>query len=330
MPEVAVGAFECVCRNDDDCIMGGVCVDKKCVGTKRCFETNASCGVFPLCTNCNQKDGCYESDYRDYSCINNPTGCDYTAKDCADDCSCTCAGHGEIESIEKENCGDGIDNDCDSRTDIDFGCQSPSEIPLDYFAHYRFEGSVKDFTGNNNGRLKEYTSSYNERLTDNYAIDFDGTLNYINIGGSGNFIEYENQSLTVLMWVNPEIITGRGVNIYRTGEYYSFMLNSNSVYFTNNFYYFDNPILTNEWQHIGVAYNGSCMQKYFNGELDGSCIPGRLDAGSATIDASIAGKSIGTPGYFINGSIDEVMIYNRALTESEVQQIYNFSKNRAV
>jgi len=47
-----------------------------------CDGTDTSCGIYPNCENCNEDDGCYPygngCEERDYYCVSNEVGCDYT------------------------------------------------------------------------------------------------------------------------------------------------------------------------------------------------------------------------------------------------------------
>ena len=43
--------------------------------------------------------------------------------------------------------------------------------------------------------------------------------------------------------------------------------------------YWNNSVSTDRWQHIALAYDGSCFKRYFNGTADGSCDAGGLLAG---------------------------------------------------
>ncbi|MFP4400739.1 MAG: hypothetical protein ACLFPQ_02575 [Candidatus Woesearchaeota archaeon] len=43
-----------------------------------CGSTDTSCGYTPNCVNCNTFDGCYSTEYRDYSCSGDDTGCTYS------------------------------------------------------------------------------------------------------------------------------------------------------------------------------------------------------------------------------------------------------------
>ena len=77
---------------------------------------------------------------------------------------------------------------------------------------------------------------------------------------------------------------------------------------------------TSTWTHVAGTYDGTTAKLYFNGELVGSATTsGALTAIAA--DAKI-GHNIVTGGNF-NGLIDEVEVFDRALTQQEIQAIYN-------
>jgi hypothetical protein len=76
---------------------------------------------------------------------------------------------------------------------------------------------------------------------------------------------------------------------------------------------------TQNWNHIAVTYNTSTILYYLNGELvsernyDGVLIPN-------TNPLTIA-RYVSATQYF-NGSLDEVKVYNRTLSPSEVRNSY--------
>ena len=74
----------------------------------------------------------------------------------------------------------------------------------------------------------------------------------------------------------------------------------------------------NEWFHLTGTYDGSNVRIYVNATLDGSnSRTGTLNDGSNDL---IIGNGIG--GSF-NGDIDDVRIYNKALTAAEILELYN-------
>lgn len=81
---------------------------------------------------------------------------------------------------------------------------------------------------------------------------------------------------------------------------------------------------TGEWVHLGISYkSGEGGKVYVNGKLYES-----LEDGGDIIYPKFHNSSptIGSHGgtlYFVNGYIDDVCIYDRALSEDEIWALYN-------
>jgi uncharacterized protein (TIGR02145 family) len=71
-----------------------------------------------------------------------------------------------------------------------------------------------------------------------------------------------------------------------------------------------------QWTHCAVVSNGSTLTFYVNGDAVGAPIAG--NPGSVTGGWDIGGWS----GHTVNGKLDEVRIYDRALTANEVKSLY--------
>ena len=72
----------------------------------------------------------------------------------------------------------------------------------------------------------------------------------------------------------------------------------------------------NTWSHLACTFDGSTMRMYLNGVE----IASKPQSGNATVSTGalhIGGNSAW--GEFFNGGIDEVRIYNRALSRTEIQ-----------
>ena len=78
------------------------------------------------------------------------------------------------------------------------------------------------------------------------------------------------------------------------------------------------PLPTNTWTHLAVTYNGSTLTLYRDGvAVATSTVSGTLSPTSGTLQ--IGGSQFGE---YFKGLIDEVRIYNRALSDTEIQTIY--------
>jgi hypothetical protein len=80
------------------------------------------------------------------------------------------------------------------------------------------------------------------------------------------------------------------------------------------------PVPLNTWTHVAVTYDGSSVRLYVNGDLDTSLTAsGSVTTGTAPL--TIGGLGTGPWSFF--GAVDELSLYNRALSVAEVQSIYS-------
>jgi hypothetical protein len=77
-----------------------------------------------------------------------------------------------------------------------------------------------------------------------------------------------------------------------------------------------------QWHFISVTLNGNDLKVYLNGQLaENTSNQQALTNGSAG-DFLVGGLFIPNPNFNINPILDDVAIYNRALTASEIMQLY--------
>ena len=74
------------------------------------------------------------------------------------------------------------------------------------------------------------------------------------------------------------------------------------------------------WQHVAVSYDGDTARGYLNGELLGEQALGVDFQGINEYNITI-GCAENRPNYTFSGNIDDVVVYNRALSDEEVSQI---------
>jgi hypothetical protein len=81
------------------------------------------------------------------------------------------------------------------------------------------------------------------------------------------------------------------------------------------------------WYHVAGVYNASAqtLDIYVNGVLDNGTLRGIIPASqlNAAVNVNIGRRTSLYGGFYFNGVIDDLRIYNRALSQSEIQDDMN-------
>jgi len=191
---------------------------------------------------------------------------------------------------------------------------------------------VQDFSGyGNNGTWYGNTTSNVTAGQFGNALAFDGVNDYVDCGNGASL--NITQAITISAWINTRSIVGNYATIvsnYNSSYYVQYDIaryNDQLKYAINNagtqISTISPSFVTNTWYHIVVADDNTNSPKmYVNG------VPYVVTTVGTKVKPSSAGKtSIGRPGdlnlQYFNGSIDEVRIYNRALSAAEINASYN-------
>lgn len=168
---------------------------------------------------------------------------------------------------------------------------------------------------------------------DGKALEFDGTDDYVEV--SYNDMFNINDAMTLAAWVKPAMAPFAGeqwrgiINGQKSthGPYLLQMSAANGeigAWFGGTWsWQVTTAILDTEnfWHLVGTYEDGEGFKNYVNGELDSQ----KAQQGPI-IDNVNEGVVIGHNYSFANrwfqGIIDEAVIYNRALTEDEVRDLY--------
>ena len=78
------------------------------------------------------------------------------------------------------------------------------------------------------------------------------------------------------------------------------------------------PVTDGEWHHVAGTYDGSDFKLYLNGEVDAETSPGTEPDTHDNV-FFIGGCDVG--GYWMSGIIDEVVLYDRSLSEKEINDL---------
>jgi hypothetical protein len=143
--------------------------------------------------------------------------------------------------------------------------------------------------------------------------------------------------ITVMAWINPDDLSTRDrgilskkdafiLEIESTGAEVSFtLLNGGASREFEPDAYSGNDIQVGVWTHVAATFDGTTTSVYINGSAVGSETSTLSAVGSSTTPYSIgwtAQTNFGTNRYF-DGRLDEVAVYNRALSAAEIQAQYN-------
>ena len=164
------------------------------------------------------------------------------------------------------------------------------------------------------------------------ALEFDGVDDYVEVNDDSSLRFSCSDSFSISFWVKPfgsgyilskmRTSQKRGVFGYEitwASSKFSFLLESSFVKNVNLFTP-ENSAPAGSWYYVAAVYDNRDMKIYLNGELANSGTF-NLDTGSTTPDKNLA---IGARSYdstitqYLNGEIDEVSIYNRALSAEEI------------
>jgi large repetitive protein len=86
---------------------------------------------------------------------------------------------------------------------------------------------------------------------------------------------------------------------------------------------------TGRWYHVAGTYDGNTVKIYLDGVLQGSEDVGSIQVGNSS-PLYFGYNDVGGYPYYLDGSLDEVAIFSRALTALEIQRHYQNGLNNPV
>ena len=216
--------------------------------------------------------------------------------------------------------------------------QVPSYVPTNGLVGYwPFNGNSNDASGNGNNGTVNGASLTTDRFGNaNSAYYFDGIDNLINVGNPSQ-LGNNPASYTQTVWARFEdfplgiegsypIMSKRNAN---NGEDWATpLLRSTQViwFFADDAFYGNGPVAisgaleTATWYFLVFVKDGIYYRLYLNGQLIDEIIDNHLMDGSG--NDLIFGAQLAWPQY-LKGVLDDIGIWNRALTADEVLALYN-------
>jgi len=160
------------------------------------------------------------------------------------------------------------------------------------------------------------------------GLKFDGVTDFVTVASNPNL--QLDREITIATWVKWN---GHGEtlqNIYTNGGWGNALrivddgsLNNRSILFQLNIngvvhYLYSHYKLDTKWHFITATYDGEYMKIYVDGKLDSSLkVIGNIVPYSGE---NLIGSEFSN--YYFNGSLDELKVFDVALTASEVKDLY--------
>ena len=165
-------------------------------------------------------------------------------------------------------------------------------------------------------------------------LSFDGTNDAVILSSNPSL----GNQITVSVWVKPSDNTNFGWILGRENSYRILYTTSiflwdvataNNGWYTAGTHITSNSIsVIDNWWNVVGTYNGSNLRLYVNGSLHttGGNISGNLLSTGYTLNLMKA--DAGFPAVYGKGNLSQFLLYNRALTATEILQNYNATKGR--
>lgn len=177
-----------------------------------------------------------------------------------------------------------------------------------------------------NGK-KYITFGYAPEKTYERAITFDGTDDYMDAGNVLNldtaftvssWIKRNGSDQSILSKRDQAFTAGYDFKIDAAGHAEMSWINGTKQTITSSI-----EIPAEKWHNIAVTFDGANAKMYIDGLLDTAVSRTLATVPANTSSFLVAAANGANPVAFFNGTIDEVRIWNLALTDAQLQYIMN-------
>jgi len=214
-----------------------------------------------------------------------------------------------------------------------FGGATPSTLWDGLVAYYTADNTPNDATGNGNDGTLINGATYGTGII-NQGFSLDGVNDYVNFTGSLGI----TNDFSISLWVNPTILSGikpcmQSLNsrTFANGSL-NILFNTNKVVYqmkgTDGIFNNQTSIITftqGNWYNIIISYNDTAKKAdmYINGVKDASSQTNTFSSCNALDLNNGFDFGMRQTSVFLSGYQDEIALWNRQLTASEVTELYN-------
>lgn len=162
-----------------------------------------------------------------------------------------------------------------------------------------------------------------------YAAHFDGSNDYV-VVPNARHLNWSSGGLTLMAWVNADthadyagviVKGGDGVTWPGAANYSLMIMSSGKLKFAAGSYYNGSRVVSlGSWHHVAVTYDGSRVTMYIDGQRDvqySATLTPKTNGDDLFVGVNKAGSDV-----YFDGLIDDVRLFNQALTATEINTIY--------
>ncbi len=211
----------------------------------------------------------------------------------------------------------------------------PATLQNGLVGYWPFCGNANDASGNNNnGTVNGATLTTDRFGNAGSAYSFDGN-DYIEVPDNATL---NNSNISIGLWIKTnsnlfqQVLYKVSLNTAQNEEYsipinllspnqINFDIKNNTCLPGIGWMSFTNNANLSNWVHVSFTHDGSITKFYLNGNLINSQVA-NYNVANCPGGKLIMGITWELQNG-LNGLLDDIAIYNRALTASEIQQLYN-------
>ncbi len=185
-----------------------------------------------------------------------------------------------------------------------------------------------DLSGNNNHGTLTNGPTISNNLA-KYTV-FDGSNDYIVSANNTGIADTTPRTLMAWVWmgnVSSSVVARIGASAENQAfemQVYSSKLTMHRYAGAPSYVASSASIKLNKWYHFAIAYDGTNHKFYIDGAYD--------SASGLAITTTNSPLYVGYPVYggngHMNGNVSQVLLYNRELSATEINQNYNATKGR--
>ena len=222
---------------------------------------------------------------------------------------------------------------------------SSTKVPYseDLIALYNFDGDLADSSGNDLHGISTAPPKFQSSAEGRSTVHFDGVDDHIVLGRSGKLDFSDSKTFTFAAWVklpdtsplfDDDDVLMSLISRYNkgiAGEYYLDLRKSGRVGLLRETAPFEKHsatrIVPNQFSFVAGTFDGSVARLYVDGLLGGETPMGPSASASTTDVVLGASYRRGKLENYFQGEMDKLMIYDRALTETEILSMFKADIN---